>query len=134
MNRHDRGVAVYTEIFELPAAEALQAMTDRVGPEFANEAFEAAGGAAWSHPALSSRERDIAIITAFASQGVGGDRLRSHIELGLRNGLDRGALTALMTLLAIYIGYAHASTAMELITAMTGEPPDGIVQPGAVRS
>jgi len=84
MNRHDRGVAVYTEIFQLPAAQAQQAMTDRVGPEFANEAFEAAGGAAWSHPALSARERDIAVITALASQGVGGERLRSHLELGLR--------------------------------------------------
>ena len=61
------------------------------------------------------RARGIAVITALAAQGVAGDRLATHLRLGLQNGLDQDALTALMTLLAIYIGYAKASLAMETI-------------------
>jgi len=72
-------------------------------------------GAAWSSPALTGRERSIAVITALAGQGVAGDRLATHLRLGLQNGLDRDALDALMALLAIYVGYAKASLAMETI-------------------
>ncbi len=77
--------------------------------------FKAAGGAAWSHPALTGRERSIAIITALAAQGLSGDRLATHLRLGRQHGLDQDALSALMTLLAGYIGYPRASFAMETI-------------------
>jgi len=91
------------------------ALAARVGPVFAEEALQAAGGDAWSSPALTRRERSIAVITALAAQGVAGDRLASHLRLGLQNGLDHDALSALMALLAIYLGYAKASLAMETI-------------------
>lgn len=77
--------------------------------------LQAAGGAAWSSPALTRRDRSIAIITALAAQGVSGDRLGTHLRLGRQQGLDDDALTAPMTLLAGYIGYPRASLAMETI-------------------
>lgn len=46
-----------------------------------------------------------------------GDRLDTHLQLGRKHGLDDDALTALMTLLAVYLGYARASVAMESVHA-----------------
>lgn len=115
MTRRERGLAAYAQIFDVGAEEVGAVMAERVGPDFAAEAISAAGGAAWSHPGLSDRERGIAIITALAAQGVTGDRLIAHVRLAQRNGLDRDGLTALMTLLAGYLGYPRASLVMETI-------------------
>jgi len=114
-SRRENGVSAYAKIFAVPEQEVQKALTARVGPVFAEEALQAAGGAAWSSPALTGRERSIAVITALAAQGVAGDRLVAHLRLGLQNGLDQEALEALMALLAIYLGYAKASLAMETI-------------------
>lgn len=107
--RRERGIAAYTDIFAVPAAEVAAAFTGRVGPVFTEEALQSAGGAAWSHLALTGRDRSIAIITALAAQGVSGDRLDTHLHLGRQHGLDEDSMTALMTLLAGYIGYPRAS-------------------------
>lgn len=48
-------------IFAVPANEVVVAFAERVGPLFVEEALQAAGGAAWSHPALTGRGRSIAI-------------------------------------------------------------------------
>jgi 4-carboxymuconolactone decarboxylase len=96
-------------------------MASRVGPVFAEEAFQFAGGAAWADPALSGRDRSLAIVTALVAQGVSGDRLGAHLDLARKNGLGDDALTALMVLLAGYLGYAHASLGMETIHARQAE-------------
>jgi 4-carboxymuconolactone decarboxylase len=115
MNRRERGIAAYARIFDVAEEDVAEAFAERVGPVFAAEALQMAGGPAWSDVALTDRERGIAIITALTAQGVTGDRLTAHIRLAQRNGLDRDALTALMILLAGYLGYAHASLAMETV-------------------
>jgi len=117
MSRREQGVSAYARIFAVPEQDVPAALAARVGPVFAEEALQAAGGPAWSSPALTGRERSIAVITALAAQGVAGDRLATHLRLGLRTGLDQDALTALMALLTIYLGYAKASLAMETIHA-----------------
>ncbi|MFI0424428.1 carboxymuconolactone decarboxylase family protein [Spongiactinospora sp. 9N601] len=117
----ERGIAAYARIFGMPEGEVSAAFTARVGAAFAEEALHAAGGAAWSHPALTGRDRSVAIITALAAQGVSGDRLRTHLRLGREHGLDDDALTALMTLLAGYIGYPRASLAMETVHTIAEE-------------
>jgi len=115
MNRRDRGISVYATIFGKAEQDTPAALAAAVGPAFAEEAFHAAGGAAWSHPSLTPRDRSIAVITALACQGVGGERLRSHVRLGMAAGLDPEALMALMTLLASYVGFPRASIAVETI-------------------
>lgn len=116
-DREERGVEVYARILAVPEQDVLAALAGRVGPVFAGEALHAAGGAAWGHSALSDRERSVAIITALTAQGVTGDRLGTHLRLARRHGLDEDALTALMTLLAGYLGYPRASVAMEDVHA-----------------
>jgi alkylhydroperoxidase/carboxymuconolactone decarboxylase family protein YurZ len=120
--RYARGVAAYARIFGVPEDRLAAAFASRVGPVFAEEQLQAAGGAAWADPALSGRDRSVAIITTLVAQGVTGDRLVAHLDLARRNGLDDDALTALMVLLASYLGYAHASLAMEIIHARAAAP------------
>lgn len=50
-----RGVAA--RIFGVPDDQLAAVFASRVGPVFAEEALQAAGGAAWAHPALSGRGR-----------------------------------------------------------------------------
>ena len=116
-SRRAGGISAYAKIFAVSEHEVPAAFAARVGSPFAEEALQAAGGAAWSHPALTGRDRSIAIITALAAQGVSGDRLNTHLRLGRQHGLDGDALSALMTLLAGYLGYPRASLAMETIHA-----------------
>ncbi len=116
-SRRAGGISTYAKIFAVPEQEVPAAFAARVGSAFAEEALQAAGGAAWSHSALTGRERSTAIITALTAQGVSGDRLSTHLRLGRQHGLDEDALSALMTLLAGYIGYPRASLAMETIHA-----------------
>jgi 4-carboxymuconolactone decarboxylase len=123
-DRHARGVAAYARIFGVPEDRVTAAFAARVGPVFAEEQLQAAGGAAWADPALSGRDRSIAVLTALVAQGVTGDRLRAHLDLARQNGLDDNALTALMVLLASYLGYAHASLAMETIHARAAATPN----------
>jgi len=121
--RHARGAAAYARIFGMPEDQVAAAFAARVGPVFAEEQLQAAGGAAWADPALTGRDRSIAVITALVAQGVTGDRLSAHLDLARRNGLGDDALTTLMVLLAGYLGYAHASLAMEVIIARAAAPP-----------
>jgi 4-carboxymuconolactone decarboxylase len=125
VRRRERGIKAYARIFDVPEKDVPAAMAGRVGPVFADEAFISAGGPAWSHPAVTDRERSIVIITALAAQGVAGDRLDSHIRLAQRNGLGYEALTALMTLMTNYIGYARGSQAMEAVQRAGGPGPAG---------
>lgn len=132
--RRARGVAAYARIFGVPEDQLAAAFASRVGPVFAEEQLQAAGGAAWADPALSGRDRSIAVITALVAQGVTGDRLDAHLDLARHNGLDDDALTALMVLLASYLGYAHASLAMEIIHARAAAPPGPPAGAGAQKT
>ena len=60
----------------------LTTFVGRVGPVFTEEALQGAGGAAGSHPAFTARDRRVAIITALTVQGISGDRLDTHMQLG----------------------------------------------------
>ncbi|MFC7585583.1 carboxymuconolactone decarboxylase family protein [Nonomuraea antimicrobica] len=119
--RRQQGIAAYARIFDVPEQEVPAVFAARVGTGFTEEALQAAGGAAWSHPALTGRDRSIAVLTALAAQGVSGDRLLTHLRLAREHGLGDDALTALMTLLACYIGYPRASQAIETVHATTAE-------------
>ena len=67
-HRRERGIGAYARIFDVPEKDVPAAMAGRVGPVFADEVFLAAGGPAWSSPAITDRERDMVVITALAAQ------------------------------------------------------------------
>jgi hypothetical protein len=88
--RRERGIRAYARIFGVTEQEVPAAMAARVCPLFAEEAVAAAGGPAWSHPALTPRDRSIAVITALAAQGVTGERLDTHLVSDGRPGYRAG--------------------------------------------
>lgn len=118
-DRRDRGLIAYSKIFEVVPSEVLDAFDTVVGRDFAEEALHAAGGQLWWSPALTDRDRSVAIVTALVCQGISGDRLSTHLRLARQHGMDSAALTALMIVLATYAGYAHASQGMEAVHRST---------------
>jgi 4-carboxymuconolactone decarboxylase len=72
VTRRERGISAYARIFGAPEADLPATFAKRVGPVFAEEALQTAGGPAWSDPALTDRERGIAIITALAAKASRG--------------------------------------------------------------
>jgi len=109
------GRAIYARNFGVPDAEAEDLLTGRVGTDFTREVFQAAGGLGWHSTALTDRDRSVAIIAALVCQNVTDDRLSSHLALARRNGVDQQGLTALMVLLAAYVGQPYTSMAMETV-------------------
>jgi 4-carboxymuconolactone decarboxylase len=105
--RRERAIEACARIFNVPVKEMRAAMAACAGPMLAEDAFLAAGGPAWSDPALTDRGRNMVIVTALAAQGVAGDRLGSHIQLAQRNGLGCQALAAMMTLATSFTGQAR---------------------------
>ena len=113
--RRSKGIAAYARQFVVPEEDVPEVLAGMIGPTLSEEALQAAGGAAWWHPALSARDRSVAVISALVSQGGVEARLRSHVRLALREGLTEDALVALIALLAVYVGFPRASVAIELI-------------------
>jgi 4-carboxymuconolactone decarboxylase len=120
-DRTVNGRGIYARNFGVDAAEADRLLTERVGPDFTREVFEAAGGLGWESTALTDRDRSIAIIAALVCQNVTDERLMNYLALARRNGVDQNGLTALMVLLNAYIGQPYASMAMETVHR-SGQP------------
>ena len=113
--RATAGREVYARNFGVSPAEAERLMTQRAGPTFTREAYEAAGGPGWQSTALTDRDRSIAVIAALVAQNVTDVRLTTYLSLAGRNGLDLDGLTALMVLLSAYVGQPYTSLAMEAV-------------------
>jgi 4-carboxymuconolactone decarboxylase len=113
-DRWERGVGAYASQLGLTPDEAAAWFRDRYGERFAEEAINAAGGA-WVDDALSPRDRSLIVVTTLATLGGADDRLRTHVRWALDHGSSRAELEALVTLLAVYVGYPRASVAMEIV-------------------
>jgi 4-carboxymuconolactone decarboxylase len=115
MNRRERGIAVYARQFGVSPEEAERLFVERYGERMADEAFHASGGGNWEPDVLSLRDRSLVVVTALAAQGGVEERLRSHVRWALVNGATPEELDALVSLLAVYVGYPRASVAMEVV-------------------
>ena len=115
------GRDVYARNLGLEPAEAERLMTERAGAVFTREAFEAAGGPGWQSPALTDRDRGIAVIAALVAQNVTDQRLSTYLSVARRNGVDSDGLTALMVLLTAYVGQPYTSMAMQAVLTSAPE-------------
>ncbi|PRY19351.1 carboxymuconolactone decarboxylase family protein [Pseudosporangium ferrugineum] len=114
------GREVYARNFGVDAAEVERIMTEHAGAAFTREAYEAAGGPGWQSPALTDRERSIAVISALVALNVTDGRLSTYLALARRTGIDEEGLTALMILLSAYLGQPYTSLAMEAVRRTAG--------------
>lgn len=124
-DRFAAGRATYARNFGVDEAEAERILTERVGPDFTREVFEAAGGLGWQGTALTDRDRSIAVVAALVGQNVTDARLVNYLTLARRNGVDEHGLTEFMVLLTAYVGQPYTSLAMETVrrSAADTEPP-----------
>ena len=112
--RYERGVRAYASQFGISPEEVPSWFADRFGERFGGEAINAAAGA-WTDDALSLRDRSLIVVAALVAQGGVDDRLRGHVRWAVEHGSSRDELEALVTLLAVYVGFPRASTGMEVV-------------------
>jgi len=112
--RYQRGVRAYASQFGISPEEVPSWFADRFGERFGGEAINAAAGA-WTDDALSLRDRSLIVVAALIAQGGVDDRLRGHVRWAVEHGSNRDELEALVTLLAVYVGFPRASTGMEVV-------------------
>jgi 4-carboxymuconolactone decarboxylase len=55
------------------------------------------------------------VVAALIAQGGVDPRLRGHVRWAIEHGSNREELEALVTLLAVYVGFPRASAGMEIV-------------------
>ena len=113
-DRRERGLAAYASQLGLREDEVEAWFAERMGDRFGQEAINAAAGA-WVHDCLSLRDRSLVVVAALVTQGAVDERLRGHVRWAVEHGASREELEALVTLLAVYVGFPRASLAMEIV-------------------
>jgi len=113
-DRRERGVAAYASQLGLREDEVEAWFAERLGERFGGEAINAAAGA-WVDYCLSLRDRSLVVVAALVAQGAVDERLRGHVRWAIEHGSSREELEALVTLLAVYVGFPRASVAMEIV-------------------
>ena len=112
-DRYTRGLEAYASQFGIAPDEVEAWFEQHHGARFGEEAINAAGGA-WTDDELSLRDRSIVVVAALVTQGGVDDRLRTHLRWALDHGVTEEQLNAIVTLLAVYVGYPRASIASEI--------------------
>jgi alkylhydroperoxidase/carboxymuconolactone decarboxylase family protein YurZ len=112
--RYERGLDAYASQFGIPREQVPAWFAERMGERFGVEAVNAAAGA-WVEDCLSLRDRSLAVVAALVALGGVDERLRGHVRWALEHGSSRDELEALVTLLAVYVGFPRASVAMEIV-------------------
>lgn len=113
-DRYERGIAAYASQLGIPPDEVEAWFAERMGERFGREAINAAAGA-WVDDCLSLRDRSLIVVAALVAQGGVDERLRGHVRWAIEHGSSREELEALVTLLAVYVGFPRASVAMEIV-------------------
>ena len=113
-DRRERGLAAYASQLGLREDEVEAGSRSGLGERFGREAINAAAGA-WVDDCLSLRDRSLVVVAALVAQGAVDERLRGHVRWAIDHGSSREELEALVTLLAVYVGFPRASVAMEIV-------------------
>lgn len=112
--RYARGLEAYASQFGVAPEEVPGWFAERFGERFGTEAINSAAGA-WVDDELSLRERSLVVVAALIAQGGVESRLRGHVGWAIEHGATRAELEALVTLLAVYVGFPRASVGMEIV-------------------
>lgn len=113
-DRYERGLDAYASQFGIAREEVPAWFAERMGERFGTEAINAAA-AAWVDDCLTLRDRSLVVVAALVAQGGVEARLRGHVRWAIEHGSSRDELEALLTLLAVYVGFPRASAGMEIV-------------------
>ena len=92
------------------APSRAQRLLGDVAPKLAQLTDEVLLGDVWTRPGLSPRDRSLVTVSALIALNRP-EQLRSHLGLGLNNGLTRDEISEALTHLAFYAGWPNAITA-----------------------
>ncbi len=84
-----------------------------IAPKIAELTDEVLYADIWERPGLSKRDRSLATITALIALNRP-DQLRSHITIGLRNGLTEEEIIETITHMAFYSGWPSAVSSLAI--------------------
>lgn len=84
-----------------------------IAPKMAELTDEVLYADIWERPGLSKRDRSLATITALIALNRP-DQLRSHITIGLRNGLTEEEIIETITHMAFYSGWPSAVSSLAI--------------------
>ena len=91
-----------------------------LAPKFAELNDDVLFGEVWSREdKLSLRDRSMITISALMAQGLF-PQLKSHFELGKKNGVTKEEVVEIVTQIAFYAGWAKAWSAFQLIKEVYG--------------
>lgn len=113
--RRERGIRMYASQFDMPEDRVEAFFAEHFGERMAEEAFNASGGSAWVEGPLSLRDRSLVVLAALTALGGAEERMRPHVRWAIEHGATPDEIDALVCLLAVYVGYARASVAMEVV-------------------
>lgn len=123
-SRRARGIARYADQFGISEPEVEQAFVTTFGAEFAEEAFQATGGAAWNDGPITLRERSLIVVAILAAMGGVESRLTGHLRWALQHGATLEELRATLLMVANYAGFARASVALEALDLLVTAVPE----------
>jgi len=113
-DRYEKGLDAYASQFGVPRDEVAGWFAEHFGERFGTEAINSAAGA-WTDDELTLRDRSLIVVAALITLGGVDDRLRGHVRWAIEHGSTRVELEALVSLLAVYVGYPKASVGMEIV-------------------
>ncbi|MGI6366833.1 MAG: carboxymuconolactone decarboxylase family protein [Anaerolineae bacterium] len=91
-----------------------------VAPHLAELTDEVLFGDVWARPGLSPRDRSLATVAALIAL-YRTSELKSHIRIGLQNGLTREEISELITHMAFYAGWPCAVNAVRVAREVFAE-------------
>lgn len=95
-----------------PPSRAQQLYGD-IAPKMVELTDSVLYGDIWERPGLSKRDRSLVTITALIALNRP-DQLRSHIAIGLKNGLTRDEIIETITHMAFYSGWPSAVSSLAI--------------------
>ena len=98
-------------------SRAQQLMGD-IAPKLAELTDGVLFGDVWARPGLSPRDRSLITVAALVALNRT-EQLRSHLELGVQNGLTEEELVEAITQLAFYAGWPCAVGAVGVLRDVT---------------
>jgi alkylhydroperoxidase/carboxymuconolactone decarboxylase family protein YurZ len=113
-DRYERGLDAYASQFHIPRDEVAGWFAARVGGRFGTESIQSAANA-WQDDELSLRDRSLVVLCALIALGGVEPQLRMHTRWAIEHGVTPEQLDAAAALLAIYVGFARASTGLMIV-------------------
>jgi 4-carboxymuconolactone decarboxylase len=107
---------------EAPAQQQSRAqqLMGATAPKLAELTDNVLYGDIWERPGLSKRDRSLVTISALIALNRP-DQLRSHIKVGLQNGLTKDEIVETITHLAFYSGWPSAASAVAVAKEVFAE-------------